>query len=270
MAKDTSGHSSAAGSVHAPSPCKIEDENEVLEIQRLGDTPLDVPSNPTLADDTNGIAATNAPDLEMAVSQPMSASNSTSSNPSVKDTAISTGSATPYGTRSRNRTGASRPNYAEDKELDAEFEIPATKENSSRKGRPIDTSASDTARSTNPNRKAPVPGDDQITNAPNHQKDPIPGTSTFSANPTVTTAPATNSKKRKAAAHQMQQASSPSTFPVQTVTRRASMVAQVASGFRETNMLTFENCAGRLKGKKLIADDGTILEVNGMYISELP
>jgi hypothetical protein len=42
------------------------------------------------------------------------------------------------------------------------------------------------------------------------------------------------------------------------------MAAQVVAGFRDSNMLSFENCAGRLSGQRLVADDGTVLEVNGL------
>lgn len=48
-----------------------------------------------------------------------------------------------------------------------------------------------------------------------------------------------------------------------SIVRKTSMAAQVVAEFRESNMLSFDDCGGRLKGKKLIADDGTVLEVNG-------
>ncbi|TVY83425.1 Lid2 complex component snt2 [Lachnellula suecica] len=268
MTKETSRRSSAAGSAHSPSRSKNGDGKEVLETQQLGDALLDGTPKTSSRQDSDVAAVTNAPEPGAAVSQPMSASLSNSSNRSLKDaTGIATGSAAPYGTRSRNRTGTSRPNYAEDKELDAEFEVaPAAKENLGRKARATDTGASDAGKPTGPGRKAPAAGPEGDQAAQNHHRDPIPGTSTFSANPTVAGASTQASKKRKAAAqstaNQPQQAPSQSTLPVQTVTRRTSMAAQVAAGFRETNMLSFENCAGHLKGKKLVADDGTILEVN--------
>jgi len=271
MTRDTSGRSSAAGSAHGPLPSKNEDGNgdEVLvsEVPQLDDAPpgrLSKASSPGESHAPTGVAAQ---DSATAESQPMSASNSHASNLSIKDSAGS-GSAAPYGTRSRNRTGASRPNYAEDKELDAEFEITATtKEPSGRKARATDAGASEGGKSTNSTRKGAAPEGEQNSTVQNHYKDPIPGTSTFSANPAAGSGTTQTSKKRKAASQstssQAQQASSHTNLPAQTVTRRASMAVQVATGFRETNMLTFENCAGRLKGKKLVADDGTILQVNG-------
>ena len=266
MTKDVSGRSSAAGSARS-SPFKNGDGNEV-EARQSSHAPLNLPPKTSSPDDSNRPIDANALDSGAAVSQPMTASNSNSSNPSIKD--IGTGSAAPYGTRSRNRTGTSRPNYAEDKELDTEFEVTSTvKDNLGRKARATDTNTSEAGKPANFNRKGAAPEGDQLASLQSHYKDPIPGTSTFSANPTAAAVP-TQSKKRKAAAqsttYQTQQGSSQTTLPVQTVTRRASMAAQVAAGFRETNMLTFENCAGRLKGKKLVADDGTIFEVNGMQI----
>lgn len=270
MTKDASGRTSAAGSVRGLSPSKQGEGNDVSESERqhLSDAPLDIPPKIALLQDLNVLIDPNALNSGAAVSQPMSLSNSTSSNPSTKD--LGTGSAAPYGTRSRNRTGISRPNYAEDKELDTEFEVaPTVKDQLGRKARAADTGASEGGKSSS-NRKGAGHEEDQITTMQSNSKDSIPGTSTFSANPigaaTAATTPTLNSKKRKAAAqstNSQQQAPTQTTFPVQSVTRRSSMAAQVTAGFRETNMLTFETCAGRLKGKKLVADDGTILEVNG-------
>ncbi|TVY48953.1 Lid2 complex component [Lachnellula occidentalis] len=254
MTKDVSGLSSAAGSARG-------DSNE-MEVRQPSDAPLNPPLKSPPPDESNRPINSNALDTGAAISQPMTATNSNASTPSIKDI----GSAAPYGTRSRNRTGTSRPNYAEDKELDMEFEAPPTaKDNLARKARATDLNASDVGKPANSSRKGAAPEGDQPATLQIHNKDPIPGTSTFSANPATAAVP-TQSKKRKAAAqsttNQTEQGPSQTTLPVQTVTRRASMAAQVAAGFRETNMLTFENCDGRLKEKKLVADDGTLLEVN--------
>src|SRR5436190_7287769 len=65
-----------------------------------------------------GFAAVNGPQ-----SQPMTATSSSSSSSEApgQDTTLSNAPA-PYGTRSRNRIGAPRPNYAEDHDVDTEFE----------------------------------------------------------------------------------------------------------------------------------------------------
>jgi len=213
-------------------------------------------------------------DVDAAESQPMATSDSNSPHLPTKDSAgVALSSAAPYGTRSRNRAGISRPNYAEDKEIDAELEIasPAKDNNIGRKmarGTDVGVSgAPDVNKSSNPARKSHNSEADQIATVQSyHHKDPIPGTSTFSAKPAATTVSNISSKKRKAGS---QYGATPSSQtpgqapPVQIITRRASVAAQAASGLRQSNMVTFENCRGQLQGKKLTADDGTDFEVNG-------
>jgi hypothetical protein len=206
-----------------------------------------------------------------AVSQPMTAStSSSSSNPSLKDTTI--GTASPYGTRSRNRAGASRPNYAEDRETEIEFDVQPVGEDDTRKmvrtstSDPRSTMIQEPAGSTTGRRAPQV---DYNGNGQALSKDHIPGTSTFSANPSagIATQP---SKKRKATSQPVS-SSANTLLPIinssssgsQTTTRRASIATQSIKGFRESSMLSFENCAGRLKDGKLVADDGTMLGVNG-------
>jgi hypothetical protein len=202
-----------------------------------------------------------------ALSQPMTASTSSSSNPSLKD--AMTGTASPYGTRSRNRAGVSRPNYAEDRETEIEFEAQPAGEDDTRKV--LRAGASD-SRSITTQDPATIRKGLQVdynTNGQMVSKDHIPGTSTFSANPSAAMA-IQPSKKRKANGQPVP-SSSNTLLPIinsassgsQTNTRRASIATQSVTGFRESNMLSFENCAGRLKDGKLVADDGTTLGVNG-------
>jgi len=269
MARDASRRSSLAGSSHVPSPRENGDEASAQERPQSDDKAPTTQSTSS-ADDSVNVLELNAPHARAAESQPMTASNSTSSDPSLKDAASSgTGPAVPYGTRSRNRTGTSRPNYAEDKEPDAEFEIaPNSKDINGRKpGRATEPgSTADTGRPTSTTRKAAGTEPDLALPVQSHYKEPIPGTSTFSANPAAT-GTSSSSRKRKATAQPatLQPSTQGLQLTPQAVTRRASMAAQVAAGFRDSNMLTFENCAGRLKGKRLVADDGTILEVNGRF-----
>ena len=272
MTKDNSGRSSTAGSTHAPSPRENGLEVPAREPQQSDEAAPNMPRSTSLIADQSKSADMDASVLRAAESQPMTASNSTSSNPSANDGVGSgTGAATPYGTRSRNRTGTSRPNYAEDKELDTEFEVAA----SSKEGRKATRGADptlvmtlDPGRSANNARKNQGPEVDQIVAVQNHYKEPIPGTSTFSANPTTTAPAGQPSKKRKAngppATNGLQpQMQIPNQGTVSAVTRRASIAAQGLVGSRETNMLSFDDCGSRLKDKKLFADDGTVLEVNG-------
>jgi len=135
MSKDGSGRSSAAGSLHANSP-DVDAEPTAPELQTPVD-PVSATAQKVPSDEDMKKPSTTPTVPERATeSQPMTASNSTSSHLSAKDASNAIGSNVPYGTRSsRNRTGAARPNYAEDKELDVEFEAVSTKDNSGRKGK---------------------------------------------------------------------------------------------------------------------------------------
>jgi hypothetical protein len=214
---------------------------------------------------TQGIEALELLNIE---SQPMTASNSTSSNPAAVDMNI--GVSVPYGTRSRNRNGTSRPNYAEDKELDLEFEAAVTgKESIGGRNKParVDQGVTEVGRASNHSRNTIVESD-PIGTTQSHYKEPIPGTSTFSANPATNASQ--SSKKRKAPGQPIsvlgsdtQSRSNPQNLPAsQTVTRKASMAYQI-TGFRDSNMLSFDGCRGGLKNQRLVADDGTILQING-------
>ena len=188
--------------------------------------------------------------------------------------AVETGDANgaaPYGTRSRNRTGASRPNYAEDKELDHLIEANGkiTKSTPPKAAAPpvaVDFEADEVERNSNNAARrgfaAVNTTDPEVNaNAP-AARDLIPGTSTFSANPSVNgNGPAPQSKKRK-------QPGANTTVPVtNTANNSASRMPRSSAGARqhhETNMMTFEGCGARLTAnKELTADDGTILSVNG-------
>jgi hypothetical protein len=260
-------------------PSKTEDSsytvapNASAGSSRVGVSGLHPSEDPAM---TTTDLATTTDDMEVpenlparaAVSQPMTASTSSSSNPSLKD--ATTGTASPYGTRSRNRAGVSRPNYAEDRETEMEFEIQPTGEDDIQKV--VRASAGD-PRSTTTQDPATIRRGTQVdynTNGQVLSKDHIPGTSTFSANPAAAVATQT-SKKRKANGQPVP-SSANTLLPIinsassgsQTNTRRASIATQSVTGGRESNMLSFENCAGRLKDGKLVADDGTTLGVNGM------
>lgn len=220
-----------------------------------------------LATSTDDAEAPENLPVRTAVSQPMTASTSSSSNPSLKD--ATTGTASPYGTRSRNRAGVSRPNYAEDRETEMEFEVQPAGEDDTRKA--VRAGAGD-SRSTPAQEPVTIRRGLQTDHNTNGQivtKDHIPGTSTFSASPVAFTA--TQPSKKRKANGQPVPSSSNTLLPIinsassgsQMNTRRASIAIQSVTGFRESNMLSFENCAGRLKDGKLVADDGTTLGVNG-------
>lgn len=195
----------------------------------------------------------------------------TASTPSVAPTDDTTVAPTTYGTRSRNRGGASRPNYAEDKELDHDFEIQATqsKPESTRKtARPIDSSTSGKLA----NGHATIAQTGQGTNDESSiqsqatGKDQIPGMSSFSV-ASGNTSSAPTSKKRKAPV-----STAPLSNPYltqslnalnQSTARKGSISTQVMNGYRETCMLSFDKCGAKLHDRKLVSDDGIVLGING-------
>jgi hypothetical protein len=270
MTKENTELTDAEGLLHAIAPSLSTDFNGDRSLESNQIDSLEMAKTALTATPDDLEVATNI-HARAAVSQPMTASTSSSSNPSVKDTGL--GTASPYGTRSRNRAGVSRPNYAEDREMELDFEAqPALREEDSRKivrsGDLRSTNVLECGVPTNIIRRALGSQTDYYNNGQITSKDHIPGTSTFSANPTanVLTHP---SKKRKTTGQApptnvtAQVSNSPRSSSSQVATRGASTLPQIASGFRESNMLSFENCAGRLTDGKLVADDGTTLGLNG-------
>ncbi|KAF3056298.1 E3 ubiquitin-protein ligase SNT2 [Daldinia childiae] len=210
-----------------------------------------------------------------AVSQPMTKSTSSGSNPSGKE-AMSGPS--PYGTRSRNR-GQARPNYAEDKDMDVDmYDAYADKkdEESKKSSRQVGAAANGTsdapkgANSTS--RKGAAPEDGKASNGShNTVKDSHP-TSSATTNGSSATASTTSSKKRKAPAQSVaNNAHSNGSTPAPAgpnATKRGATHAtaitttQNTAGYKVTNMLCFEKCGAIPKDGKMVADDGTVLEAN--------
>ncbi|KAK4962352.1 hypothetical protein LTR28_004514, partial [Elasticomyces elasticus] len=166
---------------------------------------------------------------------------------------------TQYGTRSRNRTGNARPNYAEDQEMD--FELAAPQANTAIAEpaatrllfRPQQSAETRHTPEASFNRFVAV-NTNGIPPQPSAAKEPIPGTSKFSAVP---------SKKRKAAGNSTTTGSTSAgpAFTSQAVVRK-SLSASNTHPVRETNMMTFEKSRAVLKDGKLVADDGTAIAVN--------
>jgi hypothetical protein len=214
--------------------------------------------------------------------------------PSTKDSGTGP---SPYGTRSRNRTGASRPNYAEDKDLDMEIfdgssgkrdddSKKATRQsasaNSSSQGAAQTTAAPRTSIGSS-RKPLPTEASQNHHGAGANSKDgkepssTTNSTSTVAANSTTATStPAAAAstqqptRKRKAATSQ---AATPAASQVQhssnghTSTapqKKIPAILHDGRGYSETNMLTFENCEAKPnKDGKMVADDGTVLGVNG-------
>ncbi|ESZ99533.1 hypothetical protein SBOR_0098 [Sclerotinia borealis F-4128] len=208
--------------------------------------------------------------LRDSESQPMTATNSTSSNRSIKDAGANGMGGAAYGTRSRNRTGTSRPNYAEDKEMDVDIEIAAAMKEGRKATRVNDSrppTSTDNGLSTTPAKRISAPEPEPVVTTQNYNKELIPGTSTFFANPALPTAH--NSKKKKPPA---QMTSTATTFSSPNVVQNGSSVHKNTPRVQESNMLSFDNCGARLRNRNLIADDGTMLSVNDhvYLVSEPP
>ncbi|KAL8734211.1 MAG: hypothetical protein Q9166_001697 [cf. Caloplaca sp. 2 TL-2023] len=178
----------------------------------------------------------------------------------------------PYGTRSRHRTGNARINYAEDRELDMDYEwAPASK-----KARGSSTSASSTNLQAEENENTGINTRKRsLTTAvlpqvskggnPSASKDPIPGLSSFSVHPEPSMLSQQPSKKRKAPGAAPTTSANTSTMSHSTSSQagsRKTVAAASASSSRTTNMLSFENSQAYLKNGELKADDGTVLAVN--------
>ncbi|KAK0656731.1 hypothetical protein B0T16DRAFT_317348 [Cercophora newfieldiana] len=251
----------------------------------------------------------------MSDPSPISASNSESPQPMEKPVSAGSqgaskdgagGTASPYGTRSRNRNGASRPNYAEDKDIDMDLfdSYPDRRDDDPRKTLTRQASLSNAAaqgaappRSANATSRKPLPSSDDAKQhiAPQHSQHSTtkenhshnshrasPAASSTAASGTANGT--TKSKKRKAeSAVSTSGSQTPSAAHANStsVTKRHGAASHGGNGagtgtangnnasrsardggYGETNMLTFDNCGARLKDGKMVADDGTLLEVN--------
>ena len=198
------------------------------------------------------------PQTAQVSSQPFQTPNAPSQIDGL-DGAMSSDNAT-YGTRSRNRTGNARPNYAEDQDMDFELSSAA---NASKKKPANDPVASGSQSSAEVKRVQEIArmlaaGNSAPANANGvSAKESTPGT------PGV----AHTSKKRKAAGAPTTITQTPpvSDSPAPTAARKFAAPSTMA---RETNVLTFTKHRSCLNKKgELLADDGTKLCVNGKPIS---
>ncbi|KAF7507958.1 hypothetical protein GJ744_009855 [Endocarpon pusillum] len=229
------------------------------------------PSHESRSDQTN---LSPAPDAVMAETSVQSGLTSAPASPPSKSATpddLEFAAAAPYGTRSRQRTGGSRPNYAEDKDVEMDGEmngihmkaIPARKNGSSAESYLAENLSDSTTR----RGLSAVNGIPKSASA-NAQvpRDSLPGMSSFAANP----APTTASKKRK-------QPGSSTTMTATTshsVSARPKGSAETSARFQpETNMMTFDHCRGYLDAnRQLKADDGTAISINdhAYFVCEPP
>ncbi|MCJ1289742.1 putative PHD type zinc finger protein with BAH domain-containing protein [Xylographa carneopallida] len=222
---------------------------------------------PTAASPPNPTSGLN---VQSSESQPMTAVTSTSSSiPTMHGSSSNdVGGPSPYGTRSRNRAGTNRINYAEDREMDNEYEWPSTKKAQIASTTASSAQASENDKTSSSARRRSLqgaaPSNSTRSNGavPGGPKDHIPGTSSFSVTSDTNGTSHPQSKKRKAPGTHAS-SSQPSPHGSVSTSTRLAHHAQSSSGTtRETNMLTFETSQGYLKHGKLVADDGTRLGVN--------
>ncbi|PWY87014.1 PHD finger and BAH domain protein [Aspergillus heteromorphus CBS 117.55] len=200
----------------------------------------------------------------------------------------------PYGTRSRGRNAAPRPNYAEDRDIDVDLELTqpalkAAKRSSGVAAHPVNGSkanseepasasnsnsnSSSNSHSHSHSRKSLPAVNGSGAATPANAKDPkdaIPGTSSFSAKldegtPSTTatstpvpTAPNASSRKRK----QPASVANANAVNGNAAKKIFTTAPGIAHSPTETNMMSFESRGAYLKDGKLQADDGTTFAVN--------
>ncbi|CAO2657000.1 Nn.00g058030.m01.CDS01 [Neocucurbitaria sp. VM-36] len=202
-------------------------------------------------------------------SQEIATTSSKPAQPSRNESEENDAAPSSYGTRSRNRPGRSRPNYAEDTEMDFEMAPAPTHGNIS--DLPSRNSvAPDSGHSSSVSGKkgaAAAQANASWGNSGANLKDGpanvnIPGPSA-SAPSTQSGTPQPTTKRRKNAATAATNGSHASVAPPsQAGAKRGTHAMAVANSARESNMLTFENTGAFLKNGHLEADDGQTVSVN--------
>ena len=166
-----------------------------------------------------------------------------------------------YGTRSRNRTGNSRPNYAEDQDMEFEFSSAAT----TTKKKPANDSGASASQTFGEARRAQDFA--RLIATGNGMPADANGASAKESTPGTPGVPSNTSKKRKAAGAPTTLTQTPpvSNSPAPTAARKVTAPSNMA---RETNIMTFTKHRSCLNKKgELLADDGTRLSVNGKPFS---
>ncbi|KAL8740770.1 MAG: hypothetical protein Q9190_006559 [Brigantiaea leucoxantha] len=234
--------------------------------------PPHAPSTSPLSRPPTAMGSSSKP--KIADSHPMT-TNSSSTSTSLSSThganLMDVNGPSPYGTRSRNRTGNTRPNYAEDREQDTDYDWVSTKKLQNTSNQPSSNSlpTEDSEGSgVNTRRRSLTTTNGSVGSksiAAASIKDQIPGMSSFSVNPESHGASQPPTKKRRAPGAVPTSASATTNTISSTangVSRKSGAAAHFHSN-RETNMLSFETSQGFLKNGKLKADDGTALGVDG-------
>lgn len=204
-------------------------------------------------------------------SQETATASSKHAQPSANDSEENDAATSSYGTRSRNRPGRSRPNYAEDTEMDFEMAPAATNGNVS--DPPSRNSvAPDSGHSSSVSGKkgsAAAQGNASWGNSGSNPKDNpanpnIPGASASAPGTQSSTPQPTTKRRKNAAATTTNGNHASAAAPSQAGPKRGNH-AVGANSARESNMLTFEKTGAFLKDGHLEADDGQTVSVNGKF-----
>ena len=170
----------------------------------------------------------------------------------------------PYGTRSRNRTGNARPNYAEDRDAEMDYEWTSGKKATGSAAASQTQTIEGDKITTGPGRRATngIANHKSTPSPATISKEQIPGTSSFSLNAET----GAQSKKRKAPGNGGTPSATAVQPPAPTTGRKATQPIPASScATRETSMVSFESSQGYLNHGSLVADDKTRFKVNGMY-----
>ena len=186
-----------------------------------------------------------------------------------------------YGTRSRRQPRGSRPNYAEDVEMDFEVQQPQQNGSHSRAeslsepeveqdGDVVEATVEQLKLEEHERKKAERNAKRAAARAA-ARAEKLSGQPTMNGDstPAAESSSSTYPRKRKAAAVATQNitAASQPAPPPTTNGKKASATATKSSNERETNMVTFEKCNSRLnKYGDLVSDDGTVFAPNGKLL----
>lgn len=120
------------------------------------------------------------------------------------------------------------------------------------------------AVTTSSSKKRKAPAQSTTSNANSHASTPAPSSTTTTTRRSIANATATNNTN--ANTHTAATNTSTSTAIAATTTPAVitTNTTQVRAGYKVTNMLSFERTGAIPKDGKLVADDGTVLQANGM------
>lgn len=221
----------------------------------------------TSAQGPNGASSTSDTVQETRDAENASPNPAQSSSKDTDENGVAT-----YGTRSRNRPGRLRPNYAEDTEMDFEMTAAATNGNTSDPPSREPAAADSGPLSGVSGKKGSTPAQSNASwgnSGPNSKDNPanpnISGASLVAASTPPTAAQPTTTAKRRKNATTTNGTPQNAVAPSHAGPKRGNQTTPAANSSRETNMLTFEITGAILKNGRMEADDGQTVSINGKF-----